>query len=54
MYEKIYETIFSSEYDAFINIGGSLMAYYETDTFVLGNWIEELFANKIKAKKNIS
>lgn len=51
MYEKIYETIFSSEYDAFINIGGSLMAHYETDTFVLGNWIEELFANKIKAKK---
>ena len=50
-YEKIYETIFSREYDAFINIGGSLMACYETDTFVLGNWIEELFANKIKAKK---
>lgn len=50
-YEKIYETIFSREYDAFINIGGSLMACYETDTFVLGNWIEELFANKIRAKK---
>lgn len=50
-YEKAYCDITNTTYDAFINVGGSLLARFEGEKFVLSNWIELLLTYKIVAKR---
>lgn len=50
-YEEAFSSLTSVEYDAFINVGGSLLARFDGEEFVLSNWIELLFAQRIKAKR---
>lgn len=50
-YQKAYRDITGTTYDVFINVGGSLLAHFEGEKFILSNWLESFLAEKIVAKR---
>lgn len=52
-YKIVYRKLFQNRYNLFINIGGSQFAEHVGEKFVISNWLEKLFAQKVKADKKL-